>query len=87
MQPPPEDEFLFLIQAAILTIVIVFLALYQYKRAGRNIVDEKLRKKVGLRVLEFRFLAGFCMGWIDHILMIVGGFHDYFWPVARARLR
>ena len=22
------------------------------------------------------------MGWFDHLLMIWGGFHDYFWPLA-----
>ncbi|NVM55176.1 MAG: hypothetical protein HWN66_15830 [Candidatus Helarchaeota archaeon] len=41
-----------------------------------------MRKKAGLRMLGFRFLAGFIMGWFDHILMIWGGFHDYFWPIA-----
>ncbi len=82
MQPPPEDNFIFLIQAIALTFVIIILSWYQYRRAGRNIEDNVLRKKLGIRILGFRFLAGFCMGWFDQLFMIAGGFHDFFWPVA-----
>lgn len=80
--PTLEENMFFMIQAGILTLVIIFLAWFQYKRAGRDIADKELAKKVGLRMLEFRFLAGFCMGWFDHIFMIIGGFHNYFWLVA-----
>jgi len=82
MQPTLDDNLFFLFQAIPLIIVVIVLSIYQYKRAGRNITDKELRKKVGIRVLEFRFLAGFIMGWFDHLFMIAGGFHDYFWPIA-----
>ena len=82
MQPTLEENLFFLWQAIALTIAVIILSFYQYKRAGRKITDIKLRKKVGLRVLGFRLLAGFIMGWFDHLFMIAGGFHNYFWPIA-----
>ena len=75
-----EDPFvaMAITQAIILCIAIIPLSLIQYKLAGRGIEDKELRKKTGLRVLGFRYLAAFCMGWFDHIFMILGGFHDGF---------
>jgi hypothetical protein len=79
-----EDPFIAMAitQAIILSIAIAPLSFIQYKLAGRNLKDKKLRKRVGIRVLEFRFLAGFCMGWFDQIWMILGGFHPGFLPWA-----
>lgn len=82
MQPSPDEEFFFLIQAIILTAVIIFLSWYQYRRAGQAIADKEQGKKAGIHLLGFRFLAGFIMGWFDQLFMIAGGFHDYFWPIA-----
>ena len=65
-------------QAIVLSIALPFLSYFQYWLAGRGIENKELRKKIGIRVLAFRFLAGFCMGWFDHIMMIMGGFHPGF---------
>ncbi len=82
MQPTPEENFFYMIQALILTGIIILLSWVQYRRAGRNFSEKRLKRKVGLRVLEFRFLAGFSIGLFDHLFMIMGGFHNFFWPIA-----
>ncbi|MHA1651092.1 MAG: hypothetical protein ACTSYB_12925 [Candidatus Helarchaeota archaeon] len=69
-------------QAAVLSVIIPFLSFFQYKLAGRGLEEKEIRRKVGITVLEFRFLAGFSMGWFDHIFMILGGFHPGFLPWA-----
>ncbi|MHA1129741.1 MAG: hypothetical protein ACTSQQ_02940 [Candidatus Helarchaeota archaeon] len=82
MQPSAEENFFFMIQALIFTGMSLLLSWIQYFRVGRRITDKKLRKKVGLRLLAFRYFAGFCMGCFDHLFMVLGGFHNFFWPIA-----
>ncbi len=79
--PLTFDPFIFF-QAVGFSIALLLLSYFQYKKVGQGIKDPVLKKKMGLRVLSFRYLAGLTMGIFDHLLMIISGFHPFFWPLA-----
>lgn len=70
------------LQAVVFSIALLPLSYIQYKKAGKEIEDPELKRRTGFRVLQFRYLAGITLGVFDHVLMIYGGFHSYFWPLA-----